>query len=98
MLDSTHRRMYLRFARVDEAWRCQLLEADLRTCVRMLTFKSDEKLWELAKRGNAFRDPDCKHAFEHAMLHGRGGIDLRLSPEQYAKLMRLRPLPTSTNK
>jgi hypothetical protein len=40
----------------------------------------------MIRRGNGFRDLASKQAMEHAIIAGRGNIDLLLTDEQYAKL------------
>jgi hypothetical protein len=67
----------------------QFLEADLKTPLpRKLTFADPEKIRELARRGGAWRDSDSPQMLEHDIENGRGGIYLRLTPEQYARLRR----------
>ncbi|MGC2401821.1 MAG: hypothetical protein WA510_18640 [Acidobacteriaceae bacterium] len=70
-------------------WHCQFLEADLKTSLpRTLTFASAEKIRELARRGEAWGDLESRQALEHAIEMGRGGLYLKLTPEQYARLKR----------
>jgi hypothetical protein len=79
--------VYMSFMRVDGGWYCQFLEPDLSTPLpRKLTFAHADKVRELARRGEALGSLEQKQALEHAIEMGRGGISLRLSPEQYAKL------------
>jgi hypothetical protein len=47
-----------------------------------------EKIRELARRGGAWRDSESRQMLEHAIENGRGGIYLRLTPEQYSRLRR----------
>ena len=71
-------------------WQVQFTEADLKTPLsRKLTFADPEKIRELARRGGAWRDSESRQMLEHAIENGRGGIYLRLTPEQYARLRRL---------
>jgi hypothetical protein len=68
---------------------CQFLEADLKTPLpRKLTFAHADKIRELARRGEAWGNLESKQALEHAIEVGGGGIYLRLTPEQYARLRR----------
>ena len=70
-----------------DAWHCQFLEEDLQTPLpRTLNFATSDKVVELARRGGALKDLSSKQAVEHAINNGRGGVYLRLTPEQYAKL------------
>ena len=55
---------------------------------RKLTFTDPEKIRELARRGGAWRDSESRQVLEHAIETGRGGIYLRLTPDQYRKLRR----------
>jgi hypothetical protein len=68
-------------------WHCQFLEADAKTpLARTLNFADPEKIRELARRGEAWGDLESKQALEHGLQMGRGGIWLRLTPEQYKRL------------
>jgi hypothetical protein len=70
-------------------WEVQFLEADLKTALpRKLTFTDPEKIRELARRGGAWRDSKSRQMLEHAIETGRGGIYLKLTPAQYARLRR----------
>jgi hypothetical protein len=70
-------------------WEVQFLEPDLKTPLpRKLTFTDPQKIRELAKRGGAWRDSDSQQILEHAIEAGRGGVYLRLTPEQYRRLGR----------
>jgi hypothetical protein len=81
--------VYMHFMRRDGGWFCQFLEADLKTPLpKKLTFAHADKIRELARRGEAWGNLESKQALEHAIEMGRGGIYLRLTPEQYAKLRR----------
>jgi hypothetical protein len=53
---------------------------------RKLTFSAPEKIRELARRGEAWRDSESRQMLEHAIETGRGGVYLRLTPEQYGRL------------
>jgi hypothetical protein len=70
-------------------WEVQFLEPDLKTPLpRKFTFANPEKIRELARRGEAWGNLESKQALEHAIEMGRGGIYLKLTPEQYARLKR----------
>jgi hypothetical protein len=51
-----------------------------------LTFADPEKVRELARRGEALGTSEARQMLEHAIETGRGGIYLRLTPEQFARL------------
>jgi hypothetical protein len=65
-------RVFMRFVRLD-VWHVTFLEPGLQTPLpKTLTFKDEGKIRELARRGEAAK--------------GEGGVYLRLSPYQYARL------------
>jgi hypothetical protein len=87
--DRAIHRVYMFFQKRG-SWDVQFLEPDLKTPLpRRLTFLHADKIRELARRGEALGTLDQKQALEHAIDMGRGGIYLRLTPEQYGKLRRL---------
>ena len=53
---------------------------------RELLLQEDDKLYELAKRGQALRELADKQSIESAIRSGHGGLFLKLTPEQYQKL------------
>ena len=70
-----------------DGWYCQFLERDLKTPLpRKLSLKDVGKIYELAQRGNYSMNTEGRHALDHAIEMGRGGIWLELTDEQYAKL------------
>ena len=73
-----------------KGWQVQFLEADLKTPLpRKLTFTDPDKIRELARRGEAWGTSEAQQMLELAIEQGRGGVYLRLTPEQYAKLGRV---------
>jgi hypothetical protein len=71
-------------------WQVQFLESDLRTPLpRKLTFNDPDKIRELARRGEAWGDSESRQMLENAIETGRGGLYLRLTPDQYRSLRRL---------
>jgi len=72
-----------------QGWQVQFLEADLKTPLsRELTFADADKIRELARRGEALGTSESRQMLEGAIEQGRGGVYLRLTPGQYAKLRR----------
>ena len=70
-------------------WHVAFLEADLQTSLRKrLTFASEQKIIELAERGNADLNLEIRAAIQHGLAIGRGGFYLNLSEEQYDRLTR----------
>jgi hypothetical protein len=66
---------------------CQFLEADLQTPLpKRLHFESSAKVVELIERGGGFTDQDARSMVLQGIEKGRGGIFLRLTETQYAKL------------
>ena len=62
-------------------------EGHLKTVLpRKLTFANPDKIRELARRGEAWRDSESRQMIENGIQSGRGGIWLRLTPDQYRKL------------
>jgi hypothetical protein len=48
---------------------------------------SDRKNSRSIRRGNGFRDLASKQAVKHAIMAGRGNVDLLLTQEQYERLV-----------
>ena len=72
-----------------QGWQVQFCEADLKTPLpRTFRFTDPEKIRELARRGEAWGDSESRQMLEGAMEQGRGGVYLRLTPEQYRALRR----------
>ena len=55
---------------------------------RNLTFATPEEIIQLADRGGALKNLAARQAIQHGIEIGRGGVDLMLTHEQYAKLKR----------
>jgi hypothetical protein len=70
-------------------WQVQFVEGNLQTPLpRTFTFADAEKIRELARRGEAWGTLEAKQALERGIENGRGGVYLRLTPGQYARLRR----------
>ena len=81
-------RVYMQFVRRD-VWHVTFLEPGLQTPLpKTLTFKDEGKIRELARRGEAWHDSESRQMLDYAIAKGEGGVYLRLSPEQYARLRR----------
>jgi hypothetical protein len=64
------------------------MEEDLRTqAARPRTFTNPDNMVEMIRRCNGLRDLATKQAVEHAIMAGRGNVDLLLTPEQYERLV-----------
>ena len=70
-----------------DGWQVSFLESDLKTSLcRHLTFASEQKIVELAERGNADLNLESRAAIQHGIAIGRGGFYLNLTDEQYRRL------------
>jgi hypothetical protein len=86
--DQPSHRVYMSFF-LRSGWQVQGLDADLKTPLpRKLTFSDPEKMRELARRGEAMQTSEARQMLEHAIETGRGGVFLKLTPEQHARLKR----------
>ena len=71
-----------------KGWHVSFLESDLQTSLRKrLTFANEQKIVELAERGNADLNLESRAAIQHGISIGRGGFYLNLNDEQYRRLM-----------
>jgi hypothetical protein len=87
MPDQPARHRVYMFFQDRKGWHCQFLEEDLKTpLTRKLRFASPNKIVELVQRAGGFPDQESRHAFNHGIEIGRGGVFLNLTEEQYAKL------------
>lgn len=85
--DRTSHTVYCSFMLCRGSWFCQFLETDLKTPLpRKLTFAHADKIRDLARRGEALGTSEARQMLEYAIEVGRGGVYLRLTPGQYAKL------------
>ena len=60
---------------------------------RVITFTNADKIRDLHRRFGARRMSEDVAAFEFALTHGRGLVELRLGDEQYAKLQNQKAPP-----
>lgn len=87
--DKTFRqhRVYMYFTLVN-GWHCQFLQADLKTPLpRRLTFATADKIRELVNRTGGPLQLEDLQSLEYALEIGRGGIWLKVSPQQYELLL-----------
>ena len=81
-------RIFMQFVRRD-VWNVTFLEPGLeRRLPKTLTFKDEGKIKELARRGEAWQTSEDRQMLDYAIAKGEGGVYLRLSPGQYARLRR----------
>ena len=82
-------RVYM-FFMVRDGWSCQFMEEDLKTHLpKRMSFRDAAKIYEIARRVGTLNTLEEKHAPDHAIEIGRGGIWLELNEEQYQKLTRV---------
>jgi hypothetical protein len=70
------------------SWRVVFFDNNTQRRLRVMNFQDQEKLVELARRGGALSNLEAKQAIERGISNGKGGVFLKLSPAQYAKLER----------
>jgi hypothetical protein len=81
-------RVLMQFVRSD-ALHVTFLQPGLQTSLpKTLTFKDEGKIRELARRGEAWQTSEDRQMLDYAIAKGEGGVYLRLSPAQYARLRR----------
>ena len=69
-------------------WLCQFLDEDLQTSLpRKLHFRTEDKIREIARRGDGMLNLESLQAFDQAVEIGRGGVWLELTDEQYRTLL-----------
>ena len=86
--DERHR-VYMYF-QYRNGWQCQFLEKDLKAALpRKLCFATPDKVIKLVERGGGITDQESRLMLNQAIATGRGGVFLRLTADQYAKLKRL---------
>jgi hypothetical protein len=84
--DKPNHQVYMYFFKRG-GWQAQFSEADLKTpLTRKFTFATPDKIRELARRGEPWGTSEARQMLELAIEQGRGGVYLRLTPEQYSRL------------
>jgi hypothetical protein len=79
--------VYMSFERM-VGWRVVFFDSTTQQRLRVMNFQDEDKVVELAKRSGALANLEAKQAIEKGISNGKGGVFLKLSPEQYAKLDR----------
>jgi hypothetical protein len=70
------------------SWHLVFFDSNSKQRLCTLVFAGDDKIVELAKRSGALKDLAAKRALEQGINGGRGGLFLKLTPDQYIKLKR----------
>lgn len=78
--------VYVAFER-KRAWQVIFYDSATQQRLRTVTFQDEEKLVELAKRGGTLANLESKQMIDNAISRGKGGTFLKLSPDQYNKLL-----------
>jgi hypothetical protein len=68
------------------SWHLVFSDSNSQQRLCTLVFADDDKIVELAKRSGALTNLEAKQALEQGIYKGKGGMFLKLTPEQYAKL------------
>jgi hypothetical protein len=80
--------VYMRFER-RQNWNVSFFDAGLQEELpRKLTFRTPDKIVELARIGEALGTLESRQSLDLAIAAGEGGCYLRLTPGQYARLRR----------
>ncbi len=81
-------RVYMSFARAKTGWSCRFHRDDLpKTPIsRCFHFRSHDRLYEAAQRGNGLTSPETRQVLDEAIAAGHGGIWLQLNDKQYSTL------------
>jgi hypothetical protein len=81
-------------------WAWEFTEESTRVLIRRLTVASPEKVREMAERGGALHNLASRQMLEYGIESGRGGVTLKLTAEQLARLKpvgsvgRMQPIET----
>ncbi len=80
-------RVYMSFTR-GRGWLCEFVEESTRKTLRKLTVATPGRrcVEQVAERGGALHNLESRQMLEYGIQGGRGGVTLKLSAEQLAKL------------
>jgi hypothetical protein len=78
--------IYAAFEKKVAAWEVIMYESGSKQQICKVRSQDSEKLREMARRGHALVNLETKQALEHGIDQRKGGMFLRLTPEQYARL------------
>jgi hypothetical protein len=70
------------------SWHLVISDSNSQRRLCSLVFADDDKIVEFAKRGGGLTNLESKQALERGIQSGKGGVFLKLTPEQYVKLKR----------
>ncbi|MBN9616248.1 MAG: hypothetical protein BGO25_18115 [Acidobacteriales bacterium 59-55] len=69
-----------------KGWEVIVYDSASQQRIRTLQFQDEGKLLEMVRRGGGLANLEAKQSIERAISDGKGGVFLRLTPEQFAKL------------
>ena len=78
--------VYVAFER-KRVWEVVFYDSATQHRLRTVTFQDEDKLVELAKRAGALNNLEAKQTLENGISNGKGGVFLKISPDQYNKLL-----------
>jgi hypothetical protein len=70
------------------SWHLVISDSNSHRRLCTLVFADDDKIVELVKRSGGLTNLESKQTLERGINSGRGGVFLKLTPDQYAKLKR----------
>jgi hypothetical protein len=83
--------VYASFEQKEATWEVIMYDSGTQRQIRRLRFEDSNKLIEMARRGQALGNLEAKQALDYGIDHGKGGMFLKLTGEQYEALKRIRP-------
>jgi hypothetical protein len=85
-------KVLMRFDRFSMGWKVRFTPVGGDWVLRVCTFADPEKIRSMFRRFAARHMTEDVSAFEYAIQHGSGAVELRLGEEQYASLTQQRAL------
>jgi len=79
--------VYASFER-KRTWQVVFYDSTTQQRLCTVSFQDEAKIVELARRGGALTNLESKQMIENGIGNGKGGVFLKLSPDQYNKLIR----------
>ncbi len=85
--ESTKHLVFMSFIRKN-GWCCRFCEADHTMLLRQIVFRSADKVFETARRGNGLANDIDRMCLQYEIAAGKGGVWLQLTEKQYRSLCR----------
>jgi hypothetical protein len=83
--ERNRRLVFMSFIR-ENGWRCSFCNADRTIISRQIVFRSADKVFETARRGNGLTNEIDRLCLQRLIVTGKGGVWLNLTEEQYKSL------------